>query len=110
MTRNLVYLALLFSTVSCSQGNGGPDADLPSRQDQSQAGPETDADRLLVDRVTHRHRILGHHLPDELSGVGELHILTVDLHDVVSQPERSVWTPQQAPSPDSLPSPKQRTT
>ncbi len=45
MTRNLVYLALLFSTVSCSQGNGGPDADLPPRRDQSQAGPETDADR-----------------------------------------------------------------
>ena len=45
MLRNLVYLALLFSTVSCSQGNGGPDADVPSRQDQSQAGPGTDADR-----------------------------------------------------------------
>ncbi len=45
MLRNLVYLALLFSTVSCSRGNGGPDADVPSRRDQSQAGPGTDADR-----------------------------------------------------------------
>ena len=44
MLRNLVYLALLFCTVSCSQGNGGPDADVPSQQDQSQAGPGTDTD------------------------------------------------------------------
>ena len=45
MLRNLVYLALLFGTVSCTQGNGGPDADVPSQQDQSQAGPGTDTDR-----------------------------------------------------------------
>ena len=45
MLRNLVYLALLFSTVSCIPGNGGPDADVPSQQDQSQAGPGTDTDR-----------------------------------------------------------------
>ena len=45
MLRNLVYLVLLLSTVSCTQGNGGPDADVPSQQDQSQAGPGTDTDR-----------------------------------------------------------------
>ncbi len=44
MLRNLVYLALLFGAVSCNQGNGGPDADVPS-SDQSQAGPGTDTDR-----------------------------------------------------------------
>ena len=45
MMRNLVYLGLLFGTVSCTQGNGGPDAGVPSRQDQSQAGSGTDTDR-----------------------------------------------------------------
>jgi hypothetical protein len=45
MLRNLIYLALLFSTVSCTQGNGGPDKEVSSQQDQSQEGPRTDIDR-----------------------------------------------------------------
>ena len=45
MSRNLIYLALLFSAVSCTQENGSPDPDVPSRQNQSQAGAGSDTGR-----------------------------------------------------------------
>jgi hypothetical protein len=47
MLRKLVYLALLFSNVSCIQGNRGHDAEVASQQDQPQAGLEADTARPL---------------------------------------------------------------